>query len=347
MNVTGLMSGTSLDGLDLCFADFGENENGDFHYKIQAAETFPYPQDLKKRLSSAQELNAFDFILLHNEYGRYLGERVVEFLTKHKCKSDFVASHGHTVFHQPSKSLTFQIGSGAEIAAVTGLPVICDFRSLDVALGGQGAPLVPVGDELLFPDCDYCLNIGGFANISFRRNGKRVAYDICPANIVLNMYAEQRGKTFDAGGEMAASGALCRDLLDELNSLEYYSEQGPKSLGREWAEQHFIPVVERSGISVEDKLRTLCEHIAIQIASASGAGKMLVTGGGAFNSFLIQRISAHCRCCVTVPDDLTVNFKEALIFAFLGQLYLRNRAGCLSSVTGATVDNIGGAMYRR
>ena len=347
MNVTGLMSGTSLDGLDLCSVDFDRSEGGDFRYTIQAAETVAYPHEIKKRLASAQDLDAFDFILLHNEYGRYTGERVVEFMRQYGCKSDVVASHGHTVFHQPSKRLTFQIGSGAEIAAVTGLPVVCDFRSLDVALGGQGAPLVPVGDDLLFPDYDYCLNIGGFANVSFRGKGQRIAYDICPANIVLNIYAEQRGMAYDAGGERAASGTLCSDLLTKLNALEYYVEQGPKSLGREWTEQYFIPMVEQSGLAVEDKLRTLCEHIAMQIAAASGAGKMLVTGGGAFNDFLIRRIAAHCRCQVTVPDALTVNFKEALIFAFLGLLYVENRAGALSSVTGAMVDNIGGAMYKR
>jgi anhydro-N-acetylmuramic acid kinase len=263
-------------------------------------------------------------------------------------KPDFIASHGHTIFHQPGRKLTSQIGKGSAIAAETRLPVVCDFRSLDVALGGQGAPLVPVGDMLLFSSYTCCLNLGGFANISYDESGRRIAFDICPANIVLNHFASQLHKACDENGDLARQGSLHQPMLDTLNNLPFYRMKPPKSLGKEWVLSEIHPVLQQFDLPVEDKLRTFVEHIAVQIAFAirtDDSASMLVTGGGAFNSFLIERICEKTALRVMLPDLLTINFKEALIFAFLGVLRWREEINCLSSYTGADSDNIGGAVY--
>lgn len=340
----GLMSGTSLDGLDVCHVTF-TNNTAHWSYIIDAAETYPYPDNIRQALLDAPDMSAYNFICFSKQYGQYIGQTVNAFSKTYQCSPDLIASHGHTIFHQPHKQLTYQIGDGAAIAAETRLPVVCDFRSLDVALGGQGAPLVPIGDRLLFADYTYCLNIGGFANISFDRNEQRIAYDVCPANIVLNHYAQQAGKFYDDGGAIAASGNLCTPLLDALNGLPFYADNRPKSLGREWVEATIIPLIESYNLSVADTLHTLCQHAAQQIARNAPHGRMLVTGGGAFNTFLINAIKQHSPCEIVIPNALTINFKEALIFAFLGVLYTLRQPNCLASATGAPYDSVGGAMY--
>ncbi|MDR1055235.1 MAG: anhydro-N-acetylmuramic acid kinase [Prevotellaceae bacterium] len=342
--VIGLMSGTSLDGLDVCYVEFIRHNNR-WEYVIETAETFLYPVGIKKGLQEAPDMNAFDFVYFDREYGQYIGQIVKQFIVNNRCFPQFIASHGHTIFHQPDKHLTCQIGNGAFIAAETRLPVICDFRGLDVAFGGQGAPLVPIGDRLLFAGYDYCLNIGGFANISFENEDKRIAYDICPANIVSNYYAQKLERHYDDGGKLASQGIVCKPLLEKLNQLDFYAGKYPKSLGREWVEQTFIPVVESYDIPVQGILSTICEHVAIQITSNVSKGKLLITGGGAHNVYLISRIKYYSDADIIIPDKLTVDFKEALIFAFLGVLYAINQSNCLASVTGAAYDNIGGAMY--
>ena len=344
-NVIGLMSGTSLDGLDVCYVEF-THQNYKWNYKIKAAETFRYSPKVKESLESAHQLNALDFILLEKQYGRFIGKIINAFVKTYSCAPDFIASHGHTIFHQPDKMLTYQIGDGASIAAECCLPVICDFRSLDVALGGQGAPLVPIGDHLLFNKYDYCLNIGGFANISFEDNGERTAYDVCPANIVLNYYSEKLGKTYDNEGAIAAHGIINRQLVERLNQLEFYTGKQPKSLGREWVEELFLPIVEQFDIAINDKLASVCEHIAQQIACTAKNSKLFITGGGAYNTHLINRIKYHSNCKIIIPDELTIDFKEALIFAFLGVLYITDQPNCLSSVTGAKFNSIGGSMFK-
>lgn len=345
--ILGLMSGTSLDGLDLCLASFQKQMNR-WTFKITEAQTFPYPPQLKERLQHAHALNAFDFILLHKEYGRFLGEQSKHFLDATASSANYIASHGHTIFHQPEKGITFQIGCGANIAAVTGISTIYDFRSLDVALGGQGAPLVPIGDDLLFSDYDICLNLGGFANISYNNEqGNRVAFDVCPCNIVLNQLVKVKGINYDINGHYASQGAICEPLLKELNSLDFYSKKGAKSLGREWVEQEFISRFEGYDISIEDCLRTMCEHIAIQISRHANMRNMLATGGGTHNSFLMSKIREHCDSCrVVIPSKEIVDFKEALIFAFLGALYVSNENNTLSSATGASRDSIGGTLVK-
>lgn len=284
---------------------------------------------------------------LHNAYGRYIGLQAKCFLDQHRLSPVLIASHGHTVFHQPQKGMTFQAGNGACIAAETGITTVADFRTGDVALGGQGAPLVPVGDKLLFQDYAYCLNLGGFANISYDYGGERVAFDICPVNFVLNLLAQKMGEPFDDQGKLGRTGVVDESLLHRLNQLEFYAGSPPKSLGREWMESHFFPALFSGGISDRNKLRTVYEHIAIQIArSVPEPGKILVTGGGAFNTFLIERMRDHIHGEVSIPADELVMFKEAIIFAFLGLLRFRKEMNCLASVTGARKDSCTGVVYR-
>jgi anhydro-N-acetylmuramic acid kinase len=355
IKAVGLMSGTSLDGLDLVAVEFWQTGEK-WQFKIEAAETLEYAAEWKNRLKNAPELSGEELIQLHTEYGRFLGSETKRFITENHFQPDIVASHGHTIFHQPEKGFTFQAGSGFEIAAVTGITTIADFRSGDVALGGQGAPLVPVGDRLLFSEYEYCLNLGGFANISFEKNGKRIAFDICPVNIVLNHFAEKQGFYFDKNGEMGRKGKVNSELLKKLNQLDFYRAEPPKSLGREWIEKVFMPLLYQTEISDEDKLRTVYEHIAQQITgivsgiekgkgAGGGRGRMLVTGGGVFNKFLIELISGSTPVELVIPANEIINFKEALIFAFLGVLKIRGEINCLASVTGAKKNHSTGLVF--
>ncbi len=342
------MSGTSLDGVDLAFCRFIEDK-GHWDFRIQRAETIPYSTKWKRRLMRSMQMSAKELAHLHTEFGRLLGSMVKNFIKKYHLKPDFVASHGHTVFHEPDIQVTFQIGSGAEIAAISGNTVICDFRTIDVAYGGQGAPLVPIGDQLLFSDYDFCLNLGGFANISYQKYDQRLAFDICPANIVLNKLCQSLGQEFDRDGLLAASGEIDKQLLGQLNQIEYFSKQPPKSLGAEWLEEEFLSVLNDSPASIHDQLRTIVEHIALQIARSikhTNKTSLLITGGGAHNLFLIKQIKEKLpKHKIVIPDANIIDFKEALIFAFLGLLRLNNRTNCLKSVTGARRDSIGGAVY--
>ena len=341
------MSGTSLDGLDLCLCNFAQEENA-WKYAIIAADTVTYPEDIKTKLAHAQAMSALELVRFHSEYGRYIGQQAKQFINRQDVKPTLIASHGHTIFHQPNDGFTFQIGSGAHIAIEAGVDTVCDFRTSDVAAGGQGAPLVPIGDRHLFGQYDYCLNLGGFANISYEEQRCRIAYDICPVNYVLNHYTRTLGKDYDNNGELAAQGAVDAALLEALNRLDFYHRQGPKSLGREWVEQNIFPLIESYQLPTADKLSTFCEHIAIQIGRKLSAcnTSMLGTGGGTFNRFLMTRIEAHSKVAIHIPDKLTINFKEALIFAFLGCLYMDKQPNCLASVTGARNDVIGGALYK-
>lgn len=345
------MSGTSLDGLDICYCNFQLLKTKKWDFKILSASTIKYPSALKSKLAQAKKLNGLDLMLLHNELGNFIGNSITKFIAKNsinKKEIDCISSHGHTIFHQPKINLTTQIGNGANISSITQLPVICDFRSADVALKGQGAPLVPIGDEVLFSGYDYCINLGGIANISYKKNKKRIAFDICPVNIVLNKLAQKLGGDFDDKGRNAKAGNIDHQLLEKLNSLTYYKIAPPKSLGIEWIEKSVFPIIEASNISIQDKLRTYVEHIAIQIShTISTTNKiMLFTGGGTFNSFLLERIKANTKNEIVIPTKDIIDFKEALIFAFLGVLRLRNESNCLKSVTGATQNNIGGCIYQ-
>jgi len=341
----GTMSGTSLDGIDIALCRFWESDER-WNFEILDAKTVYYSTDWKGKLRNAPALGAQEFLKLNNEYGRYTGDLINQFLQGFQ-PPDLIASHGHTIFHQPENSFTFQLGNGAAIAAKTNITTVSDFRNLDVALGGQGAPLVPVGDQLLFPEFGYCLNIGGFANISFLSDGKRVAFDICPANIILNEMAMKKGFNFDQDGQIGALGHIDNQLLLKLNNLGYYKQKWPKSLAREWIEREITPLLAVSGLSVEDQAATFYEHIAVQIASTIiNNGNMLVTGGGAHNSFLLGKLKSKISCRITLPEQKLVDFKEALIFAFLGVLTSSGKINVYSSTTGSTRDHIGGTIFR-
>lgn len=349
-NVIGTMSGTSLDGLDIayCIFEFFDNQ---WTFNIDSATTISFPPDIKDKLNTATQSSALDLMKLNNDFGNFIGEAVNEFVLKNNLNKnhiDCISSHGHTIFHQPEINLTTQIGNGANISAITKLPVICDFRSTDVALGGQGAPLVPIGDKLLFPEYDYCINLGGIANISFEENQQRIAFDICPTNIVLNRLSLELGKPYDENGTLARSGKINNELLLKLNDLNYYIAPHPKSLGIEWIENRIFPIIDSSKISTIDKLRTFTEHIAAQVSNTitSKNKKILLSGGGTFNSYLVERIKTNTHNEILITSNQIIDFKEALIFAFLGVLRLRKETNCIQSVTGATQNNIGGSIYQ-
>ena len=340
------MSGTSLDGLDLVAANFWQTAEK-WNFEIKAAKTVTYTNEWSEKLKNSPTLSGEKLIQLHNNYGRFIGNETKRFIVESGFVPDLITSHGHTVFHQPENGFTFQLGNGAEIAATTKITTVADFRIGDIALEGQGAPLVPVGDRLLFSEYEYCLNLGGFANISFEKNNNRVAFDICPVNFILNYFAEKKGLAFDKDGEMGKKGLINNELLENLNQIDFYRKSPPKSLSREWVERIFNPIVLNIDSSDKDKLRTIYEHIAQQIAQVvSGKGKMLVTGGGTFNTFLIERISNLTSVEISVPSKEIVNFKEALIFAFLGVLKLNGEINCLSSVTGAMKDHSTGVVFQ-
>ncbi len=349
-NVLGVMSGTSLDGVDLAHIFFTESD-GKWSYKICEAETIPYSDAWVTKLKEAIDYTPRQMEHLDHDYTALLANIIREFVLKHRIDGlDAICSHGHTVLHRPKDGVTLQIGNQPHIAALTGFTVVCDFRVQDVALGGQGAPLVPIGDRVLFNAYDYCLNLGGFANISFENGGQRLAFDICPVNTVLNFYANRLGYAYDNGGQIAAGGRLQPDLFHELESLSYYTQPYPKSLGYEFVKGIVLPLVERYNIQTEDKLHTFTEHIASQVAQALAykkGGKLLVTGGGAYNTYLIKRMQALMPdVYISIPDDKAIQFKEALIFALLGVLRLRGDVNVLHSVTGAAMDHSAGKVYR-
>ena len=351
------MSGSSLDGLDLAFAEF-QQQSGKWHYEIMEAECIPYPAAWKEKLGGSARLAARDYLLLHAEFGHYIGREIKSFMDRFGLayKVALVSSHGHTSFHMPPW-MTAQLGDGSAIAAETGLPVITDLRSLDVALGGQGAPIVPMGEKLLWQDYQFFLNIGGIANISVNLPKHYFAYDVCPANRVLNMISSKQGREYDEGGSMASTGNLNALVLDQLNGLDYYAKAYPKSLANEFGTVTVFPILQQAELPDSDALRTYTEHIAIQVARAVEMHlpefavshlRMLITGGGAFNDFLIGRLRNHLELMsveLEVPDPKLVKYKEALIMALLGILRWRDEPTAMASVTGAIRDSIGGAVW--
>lgn len=347
-NVIGVMSGTSLDGIDLAHIHFLITDSK-WSFEILEAETVPYDDFWFNILKTAVDFSEEELERLNEGYTAHLAVILNTFIKKHNLKNlDAVCSHGHTILHQPQNGFTLQIGNLPEIAKLINQTVVCDFRVQDVELGGQGAPLVPIGDRILFSDYDYCLNLGGFSNVSFEQNGDRIAFDISPVNTVLNFYANKLGLDYDDKGIISKSGQLNARLLSDLNQLEYYKNPFPKSLGFEFVKETVLPLMEKYSIPTEDKMRTFTEHIAVQIASAlpNKEGKLLATGGGAYNDFLIERIQFHLpNLEIIIPDKKTIEFKEALIFALLGVLKLRNEINVLSSVTGAKRDHSSGMVY--
>ncbi len=349
--IIGLMSGTSMDGLDIAHVRFEKNKSDEWSYLLLNSETFEYSNELISKLTNATLINVPSFLKLNKELGQTFGDLINQFLHKYqieKTKIDAIASHGHTTFHQPQNGFTSQIGCGSTISFITGIPVINDFRSKDVIAGGQGAPLVPIGDLLLFnKTADSFLNIGGISNISFKVNNQMIAFDICPGNLPMNKLVQSKGMNYDKNGELAKSGEINFFLLDLLNRLEYYEQHHPKSLGTEWLENSFYPLI-KFDKDIENNLRTVIEHVSFQIASTLNQNNLksvFITGGGAKNGFLIERLKHYFKGQVIIPEEQIVDFKEAIIFSFLGALYLDKKTNTLSSVTGASKNVIGGVYH--
>lgn len=344
--VIGLMSGSSLDGLDIACVNFS-HDNKRWFFQIVEAGNVPYSEEWKNKLSEAFNKNESELKDLDIEYGKYIGSVTKRFIDKYELEPKLIASHGHTIFHIPENSYTLQIGDGQEIANATGITTINDFRTEDVSKGGQGAPLVPIGDKFLFADFPICLNIGGIANVSYDIDNKRIAYDICMANQLLNYLANKLGYDYDNNGQFARQGNINQDLLNLLNNNSYYDKAAPKSLGREFFENYQHQIIDNSSLPVRDLLATATEHIAYQIVKATNSlekTKMLITGGGAKNNFLIERISKMSKHEIIIPDTMIIDYKEALIFAFLGTLKMEGKINVLSSVTGASSDSSSGKI---
>ncbi len=346
--VIGVMSGTSLDGLDIALCEFSEDP---LKWKLLKTEVIEYLPYWKTRIEKIYGETAYELAQLDAEYGSYIGTQVSQFCERNNIDIktiSLVASHGHTIFHQPKLGFTYQIGKGAYIAAKSRLTTVSDFRSLDIAKGGQGAPLVPIGDALLFSEYDACLNLGGFANISFKdRAQKRVAFDICPVNFVLNFYANKLGLEYDKNGENAKAGKIDEPTLNYLNNLSFYSIHYPKSLGREWVEENILVHLDELE-SIPDILSTFTEHVVCQIkqiVKQYELKSLFITGGGAYNKYLIEKLKQETTADIILPEDQIIKFKEALIFAFLGFLRFKNKTNTLSSVTGAYQDSISGSIY--
>jgi anhydro-N-acetylmuramic acid kinase len=338
------MSGTSLDGLDLVCVDFKKKKNWDF--EILKAKTYSYSSEWKTCLSELHLQNSQQIKEVEKDYVNLLAKFILDFKSDIEG-IDFVSSHGHTVFHQPDQGFTLQIGNTPQLSKLIALPLICDFRSQDVELGGQGAPLVPIGDLHLFKSYSCCLNLGGFANVSLPQKAQVTAFDICAVNTVLNVLANEEGLEYDSEGNLARAGHLIPELLSALENLEYYQKKAPKSLGIEWVNEQIFPLLDQYRTNlVEDRIHTYTYHIAKQIGSIfKNTDSVLITGGGAKNNYLISLLNKFSKAKFSIPDPLVVDFKEALIFAFLGLLRIENRVNCLSSVTGASADHSSGNIF--
>ena len=345
INIVGLMSGTSVDGLDICYVSFDNHDPS--KYEIIDCETVNYDDNLKIKLKNIIKLDNNQIKQIDDEFGEFIGLSVIKFINKNKLhKPDLISSHGHTVFHEPEFNKTLQIGNGEIINKITKIKTVNNFREQDIQLGGQGAPLVPIGDKLLFDDYKYCLNLGGFTNISVKDSRTIFAYDICPLNTVLNHYANKLGYECDLGGKLSKKGVINIDLFNELNDLDYYKKSYPKSLGLEFVIENIFPITEKYKIKEVDILATYIEHASFQIKrNIDNGSKVLLTGGGTFNNNLIKTLNHDSKINFIVPDKTIINYKESLIFALLGYLKINGKVNCLRSVTGASNDHSSGDIY--
>jgi len=359
--VLGLMSGSSLDGLDIAYCTFEVDKTNTINpilkWELLEAETLPFSEQWQARLANLPHTNALNFAKTHTYFGRYSGELVNQFLAKYNCQPDFIASHGHTIFHDPDKLFTSQIGDGAALSVVSGYPVICDFRTADIALAGEGAPLAPIADKLLLDRYDFYMNLGGIANITCNIDDKYIAFDIGPANQVLNILAQQLGFDYDNKGENAAKGTVNNELLNIVNNIDYFRKDYPKSIDNQWIVKNIVPLYMEAEGSWEDKLRTACEQLAMQTAKdidtiikkenlQKTRYQLLSTGGGTFNDFLITCFEKHCKNVdFIIPKQEIIDFKEAILMALLGVLRMEGIPNSMSSVTGAKRNSIGGAIY--
>ncbi len=368
--VIGLMSGSSLDGLDIAYCNFEVND-GKVTWQLLEKETVKFDPKWTARLAHLPVQSARVLAQTHAYFGRYMAELVNGFIKKNNIAPDLIASHGHTIFHEPERYFTTQIGDGAALAALTGITTVCDFRTQDIALAGEGTPIAPAADRYLFSGYDFYLNIGGIANITSNLGGKYIAFDTSPANQVLNLLANEMGMPFDLNGEIARSGIIIPELMEELNAVDYFHKKYPKSLDNNWIRQYIFPIIQNNNSEIADKLHTYTHFIAIQIKESIGrifeqesralssdtskvSGdkkyRMLATGGGVFNQFLIEQIQAECRLFsveIVLPEKEIIEYKEAILMGLMGVLRMESLPNCFSSVTGAEMDTIGGAVYFR
>lgn len=350
--ILGLMSGTSLDGLDIAFCHIWQEVNS-WKFEIKRTKSISYSSQIQGKLKDSIFLPADELLQFHNTYGTWLGEQARTFIEKNDLEVDYIASHGHTTHHQPENGLTFQIGSGQHLANASGKKVVCDFRTNDVALGGQGAPLVPIGDKLFFGEYDFCLNLGGISNVSFQKDGKRLAYDIGLANMVLNHITRKNGLDYDKGGQLAKSGTINAEMFEKLNTLEYYKLPIPKSIGYEWFVEEVVPIVESTDDCMENLLCTsvnhICEQVATQIKAHCRKSKntLFATGGGALNNFLIETLQEKLgkEVDVVITEKQLIEFKEAVVFSLMAVLRIELKTNVLSSVTGAKSDSSSGVIF--
>ena len=347
ITAVGLMSGTSLDGLDMALVEF-TFANDRWSFELLHSHTLSFPVDMFQRLQNAYHSSAFELAKLHHDYGVFCGQAVTSFLSDKNIRPELIASHGQTIFHRPDLGFTTQIGSAAAIAAIAKIDTIADFRSIDVALGGNGAPLVPLVDALLFSEYDACLNMGGFANVSYEENQKRFAFDICAANVVLNHLCRKLGKPYDAEGRIASEHMVNEELLSRLQTISYYQQAAPKSLGYEFVESEVFPILVDANLCNEVLIATYTTHVAQCIQhdlEKIRVRNVLVTGGGAYNTHLMNLLNQQGNIQYQLPSKEIIECKEAICFAFLGVLRKLNRINTLQTVTGAISDSIGGCIY--
>jgi len=340
------MSGSSLDGIDLALCRFSF-EGIRWNFKVEATSTYNYPAEWTQMLKTAPQLPTKDLFALNTKYSQYIGKRIVEFISTFKLQPDYIASHGHTVFHEPAQGFSYQMGDGALLAQITKVATISDFRNKDITHGGQGAPLVPIGDELLFGDYKACLNVGGIANISYREGDHRIGYDICGANQLLNGLSEKINLPYDDEGRIASTGNVIPELLGHLNENEFFQKPYPKSLSNQFVQQYLVSPLLDYNAEIPDKMATAVEHIALQVAAILdklSPGNVLVTGGGAKNRFLIKTLAQLTPHMLVVPHEKLIDFKEAIVFAFMGALRVNESVNCLASVTGARQDSVCGRI---
>jgi anhydro-N-acetylmuramic acid kinase len=344
--IIGVMSGSSLDGLDLALCSFEYAQNNKYQYDIISSDCIPLAEELITRFRSAKDMTAIELCTLDVDFGRFIGEKILDFITQNKITFplDLISSHGHTLFHHPDKGFTTQIGDGAHILHITQISTLSNLRQMDVAHGGQGAPLVPIGDKYLFNEYKFCLNLGGICNISVKENNKIIAYDIGAFNQVLNHYANLKNLPYDDGGKIASTGSIDNTAIYMLSTLDFYHKKYPKSLDNGFSKSEIIPILDASKLSIEDYLCSFVEHISDEIARQINQfnpikeDKILITGGGAYNTYFIERLQSKTSVEIVIPDATLINNKEALIMAFMGYLFIEGKNNVLSSVTGASRD---------
>lgn len=346
--VIGIMSGSSCDGLDISLCEY-KLENDHWSFEIIKTHTEEYSKTWKSRLMNCRNLTGNELRELDLQFGHLIGSSVNNFLKSYSEKIDIISSHGHTVFHDVSNKYNLQIGDGHAISALTETDVVYDFRTLDIQKGGQGAPLVPMGDILLFSDYEACLNLGGIANVTINKGEIVTAFDVCPFNQLLNACAIKLGHEFDEDGKIGQQGNLIKELKKELENWGYYLK-GDTSISNEQIANELLPLINLYS-NTPDTLFTLYDHFSEQIANQvnkylTKEDRILLSGGGAYNLYFIQLLEERINASVIVPGKGLIEHKEAIIFAFLGILRIRNEINCLSSITGSTSDSVCGAFIK-